>query len=61
MTGMMAIGAMTVCIIGVYHEHIVIGGSGGGLGCNGDDANNAAGTKDAEPPIVAVTSVHLDA
>ena len=44
---MVAVGAMTACITGAFCERIVVGS--GGLGCNGNNANDAAGTEDADP------------
>jgi hypothetical protein len=57
--GMVAVGATTACVTGAFCERVLVGGGVGGS--NGDNANDAAGTKDADPPVVAVTSIHLDA
>ncbi len=58
---MVAVGATTACVTGAFHERIISGGGSSSFVRNRDDADDAAGTKDADHPVVAVTSFHLDA
>jgi hypothetical protein len=54
---MMVVSATTACITAAFCERVVVGvGIGGG---NGDNIDNAAGTEDADPPIVAVSFATL--